>query len=311
MRHATTPRSMLLPVALIALAMVSVQIGAALAKGMFATVGALGTVALRVSLAAVMLVSVLRPWRTRRSAKSWRALVVYGVAVAGMNGFFYTSLRTIPLGVSTAIEFTGPLAVAILASHRAIDFVWVALAVGGLLALLPIGTSAGIDPVGASYAIAGGVCWALYIVFGRKVGTEHGLETTAIGMAIAAALVFPVGVADAGMALFSWRLLPTALAIALLSSAIPYTLEMYALPRVPAKTFGTLMSVEPAISAVVGLTILGEQLTARQWAGLGAIVLTSVGTTVTAAQGAEPAPQGTDPMVGDLGVNDEGDGVQA
>lgn len=288
--------------------MVSVQVGAAVAKGMFATVGALGTVALRVSLAAMMLVTVLRPWRTRRNARAWRSLLVYGAAVAGMNGFFYASLRTIPLGVSTAIEFTGPLAVAILASHRAIDFVWVALAAGGLVALLPIGAGAEIDPVGVSYAIAGGVCWALYIVFGRKAGTEHGLETTAIGMAIAAVLVFPVGVADAGMALFSLHLLPTALAIAILSSALPYTLEMYALPRVPAKTFGTLMSVEPAISAVVGLILLGEQLTARQWAGLGAIVLTSVGTTITAAQGVGvgvgPAPQGVDPMVGDLGSSE-------
>ena len=289
------------------MAMVSVQVGAAVAKGMFTTVGALGTVALRVTLAAVMLVSVLRPWRVRRTAAAWRSLVVYGVAVAGMNGFFYASLRTVPLGVSTAIEFSGPLAVAILASHRAIDFVWVALAVGGLLALLPIGAGAGIDPVGASYAVAGGVCWALYIVFGRKVGTEHGLQTTAIGMAIAAVIMLPIGLANAGAALFSLQLLPTALAVALLSSAFPYTLEMYALPRVPPKTFGTLMSVEPAISAVAGLAILGEQLSVRQWAGLGAIVLTSVGTTMTATQGAEPAPQGTDPMVGDLGVSEDGD----
>ena len=227
-----------------------------------------------------------------------------------MNGFFYTSLRTVPLGVATAIEFTGPLAVAILASHRAIDFVWVGLAIAGLLALLPIGAGAGIDPVGAAYALAGGACWALYIVFGRKVGTEHGLQTTAVGMAIAAVLVLPVGVADAGMALFSLALLPTALGVAILSSALPYTLEMYALPRVPAKTFGTLMSVEPAISAVVGLILLGEQLTSRQWVGLGAIVLTSVGTTVTAAQGVEPLPQGTDPMVGDLGVSDGSEGEE-
>lgn len=288
--------------------MVSVQVGAALAKGMFATVGALGTVALRVTLAAVMLVAVLRPWRVRRTAAAWRSLVVYGTAVAGMNGFFYASLRTVPLGVATAIEFTGPLAVAILASHRALDFVWVGLAIGGLLALLPVGAGAGIDPLGAAYALAGGVCWALYIVFGRKVGTEHGLQTTAVGMAIAAVIVLPVGVADAGAALFSPALLPTAFAVALLSSALPYTLEMYALPRVPAKTFGTLMSVEPAISAVVGLILLGEQLTARQWVGLGAIVLTSVGTTVTAAQGVEPPPQGTDPMVGDLGVGEGGEG---
>jgi inner membrane transporter RhtA len=217
-----------------------------------------------------------------------------------MNGLFYAALRTIPLGVATAIEFTGPLAVAIFASRRAIDYLWVTLAVGGLVALFPLGAGSSIDPIGAALALAAGVCWALYIVFGRKAGAEHGLETTAVGMAIAALIMLPAGVAEAGAALISIDILPIALAVAILSSALPYTLEMYALPRLPTKTFGTLMSAEPAIGALAGLAILGEQLTTRQWLGVGAIIATSVGTTLTAAQSSTPTPQGTDPTVGDF-----------
>jgi inner membrane transporter RhtA len=299
-RRTSQQPSSLGAVALLVVAMTSVQIGAALAKGMFAAVGPLGAVALRVSFAAVLLAAVLRPWRVRRTAEAWRSVLLYGVALGGMNGLFYVALRTVPLGVATALEFTGPLAVAIVASRRAADFLWVALAVAGLLALLPLGASAGIDPVGAACALAAGVCWALYILFGRKAGAEHGLETTAVGMAIAAVLVLPAGVAGAGAALLSPAILPTALAVAVLSSALPYTLEMYALPRLPAKTFGTLMSVEPALGALAGLALLGEQLTARQWLGLGAIVATSIGTTVTAAQARGPTPQSADPTVGDF-----------
>jgi inner membrane transporter RhtA len=217
-----------------------------------------------------------------------------------MNVLFYAALRTIPLGVATALEFTGPLAVAILASRRAIDYLWVTLAAGGLLALFPLGSSSALDPLGAALALAAGVCWALYIVYGRRAGAEHGLETTAVGMAVAALLVLPAGIASAGASLFSLGIIPIALVVAVLSSALPYTLEMYALPRLPAKTFGTLMSAEPAIGALAGLAILGEQLTTRQWLGVGAIIATSVGTTLTAAQSSTPTPQGTDPTVGDF-----------
>ena len=306
--------SVLGPVALLVVAMASIQSGAALAKGMFAVIGPLGAVALRVLFAALLLAVVLRPWRVRRTPAAWRPVLVYGAALGGMNALFYAALRTVPLGIAVALEFTGPLAVAVLGSRRAVEFLWIALAVGGLLALLPLGdAAAGVDPAGAALALAAGLCWALYILAGQKAGAEHGLETTAVGMAIAAVVVLPVGVAHAGAALFTPRLLPTALAVAVLSSAVPYTLEMYALRRLPAKTFGTLMSLEPAFGALAGLALLGEHLTARQWLGMGAIIATSAGTTLTAARApdtsAAGAEQDADPTAGGTDVPDVGPGV--
>lgn len=279
------PTANVLSVALLIVSMLSVQAGAAFAKGMFGAVGPLGTVALRVGLAAIMLCALLRPWRVRRSAQGWRLVILYGLVLGAMNALFYTALQTVPLGIAVALEFTGPLAVAIFASRRGTDFLWIALAVAGLLALLPVGdTAANLDPVGVAFALAAGVCWGLYIILGQKAGAEHGVETAAVGMTVAAVIVVPLGVADAGATLFSLHLLPTAIMVAVLSSALPYTLEMYALRRLPAKTFGTLMSVEPAIGALAGLLLLGEQLTARQWLGIAAIIVTSIGTTLTATR---------------------------
>lgn len=293
--------SPLVPVALLLVAMASIQTGAALAKRLFPAVGALGAVALRVTIAAMLLGLVLRPWRVRRSAAAWRALALYGVALGGMNALFYASLRTVPLGVATAIEFTGPLAVAVFGSRRPVDYVWAALAALGLVVLLPLGdVTTGVDPVGALLALAAGGCWALYIVFGQRAGAEHGLQTTAVGMAVAAVLVLPLGVATAGSALVAPAVLPAALAVAVLSSALPYTLEMVALPRLPARTFGTLMSIEPAFGALSGLVLLGERLAARQWLAMAAIIAASVGTTLGARREERAAAVGADPTVGDL-----------
>ena len=297
----TRPSSPLLPVALLLVAMASIQSGAAIAKGMFPVVGPIGAVTLRVVFAAILLGVVLRPWRVRRSRDAWRSILVYGVALGGMNCLFYMALRTVPLGIATALEFTGPLGVAMLASRRVVDFLWIALAVAGLLLLLPLGfSSAAVDPVGAGLALAAGLCWALYILFGQKAGAEHGMQTTAVGMAIAALVILPFGIASAGATLLTPAILPLALAVALLSSALPYSLEMYALPRLPAKTFGTLMSVEPAFGALSGLLLLGELLAPRQWVALAAIIAASVGTTATAARLRDPPPLAADPTVGDL-----------
>lgn len=286
----SNPTANVLSVALLIVGMLSVQVGAALAKGMFSEVGALGTVALRVGIAAVMMVAVLRPWRVKRSAHAWRSVIQYGVVLGAMNAFFYTALQTVPLGIAVALEFTGPLAVAIFASRRRTDFLWIALAVVGLLALLPLGNGAtNLDPFGIALSLAAGVCWGLYIILGQRAGAEHGVETAAVGMAVAAVVVVPLGIANAGAALFSLHILPTAIMVALLSSALPYTLEMYALRRLPAKTFGTLMSIEPAIGALAGLLLLHEQLNGRQWLGIAAIIATSIGTTLTATRGDDSA----------------------
>ena len=279
-------------VLLLLIAMSSIQAGASLAKTLFHTVGATGAVTLRTALATVMLVIVLRPWRARFPTASWPALAVYGVSLGIMNFLYYLALRTVPLGITVSLEFTGPLAVAVLSSRRLVDFLWTALAAGGLCLLLPIGhTQASIDPAGALFALGAGACWALYIVFGQKAGAAYGPQAVALGSVIAAVIVIPVGIAEAGARLLSTAALPYGLAIALLSTALPYTLEMIALTRLPARTFGILMSVEPAFGALFGWMMLHEVLTGVQWTAIAMIILASIGTTWTAsAQPESPVP---------------------
>lgn len=279
-----------LPVALLVIAMTSIQSGASLAKGLFPLIGASGTSALRLGLAAILLCLVMRPWRKRLTLRSCRSLLAYGLALGSMNLLFYLSLKTIPLGVAVALEFTGPLSLALLSSRRLPDFIWIALAAFGLWLLLPeVDGPAQLDPLGMLAALAAGVCWALYIVFGQKAGAEHGRETVALGCVVAALLVFPIGLWQAGSSLFSLELLPLALGVAVLSSALPYSLEMVALTRLPARTFSILMSMEPAIAALSGLLILHEQLSTNQWLAIGAIMLASAGAAATIRPQVKPA----------------------
>lgn len=281
----TQPRSLattLFPIGLLLIAMASIQSGASLAKSMFPMVGAQGTTTLRLVFASIIMLLLLRPWRARMNSSTWRSVIIYGMALGGMNFLFYMSLRTVPLGIAVALEFTGPLAVAILASRRAIDFVWIALAIVGLLLLIPVGqTGSAIDLVGAGYALGAGVCWALYILYGQKAGAENGIQTAALGVVIAALFVAPIGVVHAGSALLSPALIPLALGVAILSTALPYSLEMVALTRMPARTFGTLMSIEPAFGALSGLLFLGEVLSVAQWLAIAAIITASVGATLS------------------------------
>ena len=281
--------STLFPVALILIAMASIQSGASLAKSMFPVIGAQGTTTLRLIFASIIMLILLRPWRAKLTAQSLRTVIVYGMALGGMNFLFYMSLRTVPLGIAVALEFTGPLAVAIYASRRAIDFLWIALAVVGLLLLIPTGaTRAGIDLIGAGYALGAGVCWALYILFGQKAGADNGVQTAALGVMIAALFVAPIGLIHAGSALLTPSLIPIAIGVAILSTALPYTLEMIALTRMPARTFGTLMSIEPAFGALSGLVFLQEYLSLAQWAAIACIILASVGATLTMNTRAKP-----------------------
>ena len=274
--------STLLPVGLLLIAMASIQSGASLAKSMFPIVGAQGTTTLRLIFASIIMLLILRPWRAKLTAKSLKTLIVYGIALGGMNLLFYMSLRTVPLGIAVALEFTGPLAVAIFSSRKAIDFVWIGLAITGLLLLIPLGEGAqGIDLVGTAYALGAGVCWALYILFGQKAGADNGVQTAALGVIIAALFIAPVGIVHAGSALLTPALIPIALAVALLSTALPYTLEMIALTRMPTRTFGTLMSIEPAFGALSGLLFLHEVLSVTQWIAILCIIMASVGATLT------------------------------
>jgi inner membrane transporter RhtA len=274
--------SLVIPIVALLGAIVSVQFGASLAKGLFPVVGAEGTTALRLVTGALILGIVMRPWRVRLNRRILPALIGYGVTLAAMNLLFYLALRTIPLGIAVSLEFTGPLAVATLSSRRRIDFLWIGLAVAGILLLSPpVHTEHPIDPLGAACALGAGASWALYILFGQKAGGELGHQTTALGMTLAAILVLPVGLAHAGAALFQPPILLSALAVGLFSSAVPFSLEMVALTRMPARVYGTLTSLEPAFGALMGMILLQEMLTLSQWVGIAVVVAAALGAAVT------------------------------
>ncbi|EPN1638078.1 threonine/homoserine exporter RhtA [Cronobacter sakazakii] len=280
----TLPRKtpLWLPVIVLIVAMASIQSGASLAKSLFPVVGAPGVTALRLALGTLILAVVFKPWRLRFTRSQRMPLLIYGLALGAMNYLFYLSIRTVPLGIAVALEFTGPLAVALFGSRRPVDFLWVALAVLGLWFLLPLGQDVThVDPLGAACALGAGVCWAIYIIAGQKAGAEHGPATVALGSLIAAIVFVPIGAAAAGEALWHWSVLPAGIGIAILSTALPYSLEMTALTRMPTRTFGTLMSMEPALAAFTGMIFLGETLTLVQWLALLSIIIASVGSTLT------------------------------
>lgn len=260
-------------------AMVSFQVGASVAKQLIPLIGAPGTAALRLGLSAILVIVLQRAWRTIPARKVWPVILAYGLSLGAMNFVFYFALRSIPLGIAVAIEFIGPLGVAVFASRRRVDYLWVALAAAGLLLLLPIrATEHQLDPVGVLCALGAGLGWALYIVFGQKAGRAHGAAASTWGLIVAACLIVPLGIADAGRALLAPWIWTFGMAVAVFSSALPYTLEMVALRRLSAKTFGTLMSFEPAIAAIAGVAILHEHLTPTQWVAIGFIIVASVGT---------------------------------
>ncbi len=263
-------------------AMFSTQFGTAFAKSLFPAIGAVGVTTLRVTLAASILTILWRPWRNPPTRQAWPALAAYGVALGLMNLTFYLALRTIPLGVGVAVEFIGPLSVAVSASRKPLDFLWIALAVGGLGLLLPIWRQAHpLDPVGLAFMLAAGACWAAYIVFGQKAGKAYGRAATAIGMAVAAIVVIPFGLFSAGTRLIAPAVLIPGAAVALLASVIPYSLEMLALTRLPVRVFGTLLSLAPAVAALMGWLVLHEALTPVQILAIAAIVAASAGTTLS------------------------------
>jgi len=262
--------------------MVSFQAGASVAKQLIPAIGAPGTTALRLGLSAILVVVLQRAWRTVPTRTVWPAILAYGLSLGAMNFVFYFALRSIPLGIAVAIEFVGPLGVAVFASRRRVDYLWVALAAVGLLLLLPIrATENRLDPVGVLCALAAGLGWALYIVYGQRAGRAHGAAASTWGLIVAACLVVPIGIAEAGRVLLTpWTpwIWTFGMAVAVFSSALPYTLEMVALRRLSAKTFGTLMSFEPAIAALAGVAILHEHLMPMQWLAIGFIIVASVGT---------------------------------
>ncbi len=272
------------------LGMVSLAVGTSYAKQLFPVIGAEGTSTLRVGLSALVLVAIWRPWRFRLTRADAGRVLMYGLVLGLMNLSFYMSLRTIPLGLAIAIEFSGPLVLALMHARRAIHFVWIGCAVVGLGMLLPVWSGAhALDPVGVGFAAAAGLFWALYIIFGKRLSHMHAGQSVALGMSTAALVIIPFGVATAGVNLLLPSVLIIGLCVALASSALPYSLEMIALRHIPKRTFGVLLSAEPAIGAMAGLVLLHEQLSSLQWLAIACIVVASVGAILTTGKD-EAAP---------------------
>ena len=265
--------------------------GTSLAKGLFPFVGAEGTTTYRLVFSTLLLMAFWRPWRRAWTWADVPILVLFGATLGLMNLLFYNAIKTVPFGLAIAVEFTGPLAVALWSSKKPLDFVWIVLAVAGMGLILPLGNTMGaglqtsaIDPVGIAYALGAGACWAVYIVVGQRVADRIGAFATPMGMLVAALLVTPVGISVAGSSLLNPEWMLAGLGIALLSSAIPYSLEMYSLKHLPKQTFSILLSLEPAVGALAGWLVLSEQLSTQQLCAIGLIMAASMGSAMTAGQ---------------------------
>ena len=270
-------------------AMAGFQVGAACAKTLFPAIGPEGAAALRLCLGAAMLVAIGRPWRGWPRPAPLLPLFGLGAATASAVTMFYLSQSRLPLGVAVSLQFPGPLAVAVFGSRRLVDLVWAALAAGGVWCLVGAGASiAAVDPLGIAFALCAAVAWASYILCGRAASAAFGGATAALASSIAAVLVLPFGVLQAGGALLNPALLPIALLMALLSTVIPFSLELYALPRLPARTFATFTSLEPAFGVVSGWVLLSQHLAPSQIAGVAVVIAAAAGAAWSSAN--RPAP---------------------
>ncbi|MEV5725351.1 MULTISPECIES: EamA family transporter [Streptomyces] len=278
-----TPRRLgsLGPVGLVFAGGVSVQFGGALAVMLMPRAGALGVVALRLAVAAVVLLLVCRPRLRGYSRTDWGTVVVFGLTMAGMNGLFYQAVDRIPLGPAVTLEVLGPLALSVLASRRAVNLVWAGLALAGVF-LLGGGGFGDLDPVGAAFALGAGAMWAAYIVFSARTGRRFPqADGLALAMAVGAVLFLPLGIAEAGTKLLDPVTIGLGAAVAVLSSVLPYTLELLALRRLPASTFAVLMSLEPAIAATAGFLLLDQALTHTQALAIALVIAASMGAVRT------------------------------
>ena len=268
----------------------SVQFGSAFADTLFGEAGPGGVVFLRVALAAAVLLPIARPSLRGRRRVDLGAAVAFGLVLAGMNWSFYEALDRLPLGVAVTIEFIGPLVVAVAGSRRPLDGVWVALAAGGVALLAVRGGHTGVHLAGVLLALVAATCWALYILLSQRVGRAFAqLDGLAIAFAVGTLLVTPVGILQGGSALLRPHVLAGGLGVALLSSLIPYSLELIALRRLSAYRFGVLMSLEPAVAALAGVLVLGQSLTTVLAVALVMVIAASLGNTITARR--LPAPQ--------------------
>lgn len=268
---------------LLLIAMISMQSSGSLAKILFNQFPILTVSSLRLLLGSLILAVIFRIWQVNFKQVRWKAIASYGIALAGMNALFYLSINRLPLGIAVSFEFIGPLSVALFYARQKFDFIWVGLAILGLVLLFPFDqASARLDPIGIAFALGAGACWALYIVAGQKPSGVSGNHTVCLGMFVGMLCLMPLALLT-GMPASAFE--PSNfiyfIALAVLASALPFTLEMIALRNLSALSFGTLMSVEPAIAALSGFVFLGEQLLWTQWLALAVIITASIGCTVT------------------------------
>jgi inner membrane transporter RhtA len=266
---------------LVLVGIITVQFGAGLAVLIFPELGPLGIVSLRIAFSAVLLLIIARPSLRGRTRRDWLTVVGYGLVIAVMNTTFYFSLERIPLGVAVTIEVLGPLIVSVVMGRRALSWVWAALAFIGVVVLCGAGFGR-LDLLGVALAAIAGTCWALYILLAARTGQRFAkLDGLALAMAFGAIVTLPFGIATAGSAMLRPELLLIALGVAVLSSAIPYGVELIALRRIPESTFGVLMSIEPAVAALAGLLVLGQELTVIDIAAMALVIGASAGAVIT------------------------------
>lgn len=275
-------RTALMPVLACVIAMASFQLGAALAKQLFALIGPIGSASLRLLFGAIILIALMRPWRNWPAGVPRIPVIGLGVCMAGAILFFYLAIDRVPLGVAMPVQFLGPLLLATFMSRGIADLLWAALAAAGIWCLLGSeGVAGTVDPLGILFAAVAALCWAGYILFGKRAGEVLGVASAPVALGISAIVLLPVGIADAGTALFSPALLPLALVVALVSATIPFWLELWAMPRLPTRTFSVLMSIEPAFAVLSGLVFLGEQLSLVQTLGVALVIGSSIGSVLT------------------------------
>ena len=267
---------------LLLIAMISMQSSGSLAKVLFEQFPILTVSALRLLLGSLILALIFKIWQLNFKQVKWKAIISYGLALAGMNALFYLSIDRLPLGIAVSFEFIGPLSVALYHARQKFDFVWVGLAILGLALLFPFEQSHSLDPIGIALVLGAGACWALYIVAGQKPTGISGNHTVCLGMFVGMLCLMPIAL-FMGMpsAVFEPSNFIYFIALAILASALPFSLEMIALRNLSALSFGTLMSIEPAIAALSGFIFLGEQLLWTQWLALATIISASVGCTYT------------------------------
>lgn len=262
------------------LSIISLQMGAAVSKGLFSAIGPLGTTFLRLGFAAVLLLLLWRPQVRGLTRAQYIDVLLFGIILAAMNGAFYSAISSIPLGVAVTLEFVGPLGLALVQSCRVKDIVWTLLAVIGILLLAPIGQGA-INLMGAGLAVLAGILWAGYILCSAKVGRSFtGGRGLALAVSVAAAVIAPLGISSGGTALLRPQVLLAGLGIAILSSVIPFSLELEALRQLSSRVFGVLMSIEPAVATLIGFFVLREAIGLREILAIALIISASVGVSL-------------------------------